>query len=106
MAYAWTFPLAWLTAASCATQSQAVRSHSADVQMCYSMGEQRAPQLAGKVVVEIDVGEGGHAKTARIVSSTLHDGEVETCIAELAARWDFPGQPPGLLTIPFALGEE
>jgi hypothetical protein len=91
---------------SCASQSQAVRTHSADAEMCYSMGVQRNPQLAGKVVLEIDVGEGGHAKTARVVSSTLNDGEVETCIAELAARWEFPGQPPGLLTVPFSLGEE
>jgi Ca-activated chloride channel homolog len=91
---------------SCATQSQAMRSHSADVEMCYSMGLQRNPQLGGKVVIELDVGDGGHVKTARVVQTTVNDGEVETCIAELAARWDFPDQRPGLLTVPFDLGGE
>jgi hypothetical protein len=95
-----------LVLAGCATQSQSMRAHSADVEMCYAMGLQRNQQLAGKVVVELDVGEGGHVKTARIVSTTLNDGEVETCIAELAARWDFPDQRPGLVTVPFDLGGE
>jgi Ca-activated chloride channel homolog len=95
-----------LAFAACATQSQAMKSHRADVEMCYSMGLQRNQQLGGKLVIEVEVGEDGHGKTARIVSSTVGDNEVETCIAELAARWDFPGQPPGLLTIPFDLGGE
>jgi Ca-activated chloride channel homolog len=92
--------------AACATQSQALKSHRADAEMCYSMGLQRNPQLGGKIVLEVEVGDGGHAKSARIVSSTLGDNEVETCIAELAARWDFADQPPGMLTIPFDLGGE
>jgi Ca-activated chloride channel homolog len=98
--------LSLLLLAACASQSYAIKSHRADVEMCYSMGLQRNPQLGGKIVVEVEVGEGGHAKTARLLSSTVGDSEVETCIAELAARWDFPDQPPGLLKIPFDLGGE
>jgi len=70
------------------------------------MGLQRRADLAGQVVVELEVGAGGHVQTARIVSSTLADGEVEACIAEAAARWDFPGRAPGRLTVPFVLGGE
>jgi TonB family protein len=95
-----------LMIAGCATQSQTIKSHRADAEMCYSMGLQRNQQLGGKIVLEVEIGEDGHAKSARIVSSTVGDNEVETCIAELAARWDFPGQAPGLLTIPFELGGE
>ena len=84
----------------------ALKSHRADVEMCYSMGLQRNQQLGGKVVLEVEIGDEGHAKTARIVSSTVGDAEVDTCIAELAARWDFPDHPPGTVTIPFDLGGE
>jgi TonB family protein len=95
-----------LATPGCATE-QAMRSHRADVDLCYSMGAQRRPGLKGQVVVEIEIGQGGLTESARITSSTLGDPEVEACITELASRWDFPGHDtPGRFCIRFLLDGE
>lgn len=67
-----------------------VRRHLAQLRYCYEKGLEKAPELAGKVVVELRVGADGIVKGAKRVESTLAAPEVERCLESVLTRARFP----------------
>lgn len=88
-----------------------VLAHLNQIEACYTrelnkLDRTRRSRLEGKVVLRWDIVERGAAKNVRVVSSSLGNKNVEHCMRERLATWQFPEPPPGLIgeiTYPFLL---
>jgi hypothetical protein len=81
-----------------------VRLQSSRVRACYERRLQLHPGLAGRVEVRFVIRHDGSVTAAEIVTSTLADGQVETCVREVVASITFPiGEDDGVyvVTYPF-----
>ncbi|MGH7455435.1 MAG: TonB family protein, partial [bacterium] len=65
-----------------------VAKHTSAIQFCYQRELKRSPNLKGKVVVRFVITPQGAIESVTILSSTLSNGTVESCIAERIKRWD------------------
>ena len=68
--------------------------HHVRVKACYQRALQSDPALAGRVVVELTIGEDGRVRAVRIKSSALDNAEVKGCILRVLRALRFP-QPAG-----------
>jgi len=83
-----------------------IRSHIQEVKFCYESELVRRPDLYGRVTVQFTITPQGSVASSAIESSTLHDSQVEKCIAQSVRRWTFPKPEDGgvvLVTYPFVL---
>ncbi|MEM6532267.1 MAG: AgmX/PglI C-terminal domain-containing protein [Myxococcota bacterium] len=60
------------------------------VNLCYAHALERVPELAGRIVAELDVVPTGAVKKASIAESTLDDTAVEKCVARVVRAFVFP----------------
>lgn len=60
------------------------------VRRCYQLELLDHPDLAGRIVLEITVGETGRVQRAWVSSTDLPRSGVEACVADVAERWTFP----------------
>ena len=83
----------------------AVRSHIAEIQICYERGRMDNLDLAGRVVMQIAIGTDGRVASASVESSTLNAPKVDACIAKTVKSWQFPAAVGGQVVIsyPFVL---
>ena len=65
-----------------------ISKHSAAIQYCYQKGLKRDPEMKGKIVIRFTVLARGTVENAEIVSSTLKNTSVESCILSRIKRWD------------------
>jgi TonB family protein len=65
-----------------------VAKHTSAIQFCYQRELKRSPNLKGKVVVRFVITPQGAIESVTILSSTLSNATVESCIAERIKRWD------------------
>lgn len=73
-----------------------VQNNAKDVRRCYERkGLRSDPKLEGSVKVGLTVLDTGKASNIRVISSTLNSRDVENCIVEKVASWDFPAPPKG-----------
>jgi len=84
---------------------QAVGRHLREVRTCFERGRMDNPQLAGRVLVRIDVSPSGKVSSARVARSTLDNQAVESCITSMVATWTLPAPSGGVaatMTYPFS----
>jgi TonB family protein len=62
--------------------------HVSAVRYCYDRELRKNPTLKGKIVVRITVAPDGTVKDASVVSSTLNDANVESCILSRIHSWN------------------
>lgn len=62
---------------------------------CYEMGLRGRPEFQGRVVVGAVIGTDGSVVSADIRSSSIFDGNVESCIRAAVQRWQFPAPENG-----------
>lgn len=83
-----------------------VRAHIDEIRYCYNEGLTEDPELAGRVVIQLTLGEDGRASESKVASSDLSNDAVEECMANAMARWPFPAPKDGqkvVLSYPFVL---
>lgn len=66
-----------------------VRAHINEVRSCYNAGLVKDPNLAGRMVLKVEVGADGKVIAAEITEDQLGQ-EVGQCMAKAAKRWTFP----------------
>lgn len=78
---------------------QVIQRQLRQVQYCYEKELSTKPDLAGKVVVRITIGEDGAVAKFEIESTTLNDQAVESCILQRVRRWKFPAPDSGTVSV-------
>ena len=72
-----------------------IQMHLAEVRYCYAEALRDRPELSGRVSVGFMITSSGAVLSARAVQSSLHDAEVEVCVARAIARIAFPAPEGG-----------
>ncbi len=86
-----------------------VRSGKSEIEGCYERELSKLPKgshLEGKIVITWTIVEKGVAKDVKVKSSTLGNTNVENCIRDRLASWQFPPPPSGTIaevSYPFVL---
>lgn len=78
---------------------EVVQKQIRGVRFCYEKELANKPDLAGKVVVRITIGEDGTVTKFEIESTTLNDPTVEGCILQRVRRWTFPKPDSGTVSV-------
>jgi Ca-activated chloride channel family protein len=76
-----------------------IERHMNQIRYCYQRELQKAPALAGKVVVKFTIADDGTVSTAEVKSTTLRNDTVESCIVGRFLRMQFPGTRGGGVVI-------
>ena len=77
------------------------------IHYCYQLQLFRSPTLSGTVAVKFVIGPTGSVQIARVAKSTVHNAELETCVAGRVKTWQFPKPKGGgvvIVTYPFVFG--
>ncbi len=72
-----------------------VRQHANEIKYCYEQRLQQNAALSGRVVTRFVITVDGRVTTAGTESSTMSSPAVESCIAQVFRRMEFPHMPPG-----------
>lgn len=80
-----------------------IKKNKRGIQACYEQELQKNPELQGKVVLKLTVGEDGKVSEYEIESSTLDNEEVHKCMLTRVRRWQFPKPEggPASFSLPF-----
>lgn len=80
-----------------------IKKNKRGIQACYENELQKNPELQGKVVMKLTVGEDGKVSEYTIESSTLENEEVHKCMLTRVRRWQFPKPEggPASFSLPF-----
>jgi len=81
--------------------SRVISDNIGGVKFCYELGLKRNPSLTGKAEIEFTIGENGRVVSARVVSSTLNDSRVESCILRKVRSMRFPAPEGGKVTVKY-----
>lgn len=72
-----------------------IQRHMNEVRFCYEEGLRKQPDLAGRVQVSFMISPSGVVTSATVADSSLHNAQVESCVAQAARRWTFPAPDGG-----------
>jgi hypothetical protein len=67
--------------------AQQIRLKKFEIQSCYESSLKRNPSLAGKMVIQFEVGQNGAIDDTSFPAEKLSDEAVQDCIAERARGW-------------------
>jgi len=81
--------------------AKVVNAHLQEVRACYERALLREPALAGKVVLEWTISQGGKVTSTKTKSSTLKSSAVEACILESLKSWQFPPARGGIVIVSY-----
>ncbi|MBO6933717.1 MAG: DUF2330 domain-containing protein [Deltaproteobacteria bacterium] len=85
-----------------------IRRHINEVRFCYEQGLTREPDLAGRVVLQLEVTSEGRVRASSITESEIDDDQVKQCLAQAGRRWSFPQVDGGgtvTITHPFVFSK-
>jgi outer membrane biosynthesis protein TonB len=68
--------------------------HRSEMQQCYERALKTSTDLAGRVILEVDIGPDGSASRVVASGDTLDSQQVNTCLERTARQWTFP-EPTG-----------
>ena len=86
--------------------AEVIQRHLGQIRFCYEQGLQEKPQLNGRVAIRFYINGGGFVNTAAVSNTSLHAGDVESCIVGHLKSWKFPEPRGGVVvkvTYPFVL---
>ena len=81
-----------------------VHDHRAQIRTCYETQLTAKPSLSGKIISAWTIDQSGAVTEAHTQESTMHDHNVETCVASKIKTWRFPIPKGGgevFVTYPF-----
>ena len=70
-----------------------IREHLVQVRHCYEKELKVKPGLAGKLVLQWEIGAGGQVLSSQVNRSV--DPQVDACMLETLKTWRFPPPPAG-----------
>lgn len=78
-----------------------VREHINDLRTCYEAELNRDPNLAGKLVLQWEIKEGGRVGKVSAVNrgDTIKNKKVIKCCQNVLAEWRFPEPPAGMVGV-------
>ncbi len=76
-----------------ALYQQVLGEHDEAVRACYDKKAANHPELSGRVELKIKIGLGGEIPDAKLLSSSLRDGEVEACMLRAVRAMRLPPPP-------------
>ncbi len=76
-----------------------IRSIINQIKNCYERRLTVKPDLAGRVVIQFEIGEQGRIRKSVTKSSTLGDREVEACVASRIKDTAMPEPPAGVIAV-------
>ena len=76
-----------------------VRKYLAGIKACYEYQLKRDPNLKGKINVRFTIGTEGAVTEVTILSSSLEDELVKSCVKRRIERWIFPKPEEGTVTV-------
>jgi hypothetical protein len=81
-----------------------VHQHRPEVRFCYEKQLLLHASISGRVVTQFTIASSGRVLSSMVTESSVHDHDVEQCIAQAVRRWEFPqsGQT-SIVTYPFIL---
>ena len=83
-----------------------VRQHANEIKFCYEQKLQQITNLSGRVVTRFVISVEGRVSAAGTETSTMGSPAVESCIAQVFRRMEFPHMPLGagvaIVSYPFA----
>jgi hypothetical protein len=89
----------------CTTEAvqKVIRAHMSDITRCYRKGLAKDPQLAGRVLVVIQIGQNGKAKSIGVKENTLGNKDVANCIVQelKPLAYPYPGKELCTIFYPF-----
>jgi hypothetical protein len=86
-----------------------IRKQLAKIRWCYQKAFQKNPNLEGDLTVSFIISPTGSVMSAKVVSSTLEDKDLEGCIERKILTWRFPAPKGGGIVkvkYPFALSKQ
>ncbi len=79
-----------------------VQRHLPEVRHCYEQALMVRPDLEGRVSERFVIQPDGRVQGVVLADSSMHNGEVESCVTQAVARWSFPQtESPTIVTYPF-----
>ncbi len=88
---------------------QYIRKQLAKIRWCYQKAFQKNPELEGKLTVSFVISPTGSVMSAKVITSTLNDKDLEGCIASKILTWRFPAPKGGgvvKVNYPFVLRKQ
>jgi TonB family protein len=79
-----------------------IRHHINEVKFCYERQLAQQPWLAGRVMVQFQIGPTGQVVSSVLQSTTMNNPAVESCVVLAVRRWEFPRPMGGdLVTVSY-----
>ena len=78
--------------------ARVIRRKQRAVQDCYERELKRDPDVAGKIEIEITIGESGRVESAEVVSNSTGSPAIGSCAVSRIKRWRFPKPDGGSVT--------
>jgi TonB family protein len=69
--------------------SRVINSHNDAVEYCYKREAKLNPNLKGDLTIEFTIAYNGRVKDVRVVSSSLRNKKVESCVTSRVRGWRF-----------------
>lgn len=82
-----------------------IRANLNQVRHCYEQVLQRQPNLSGTVKVRFQIALNGRAQGVKVLSSSIRNANMQSCITSRVRRWKFPrprGGQPVTVDFPFS----
>lgn len=73
---------------------EVVNRHLGELRACYEKAAILNPTLGGKIEAYWEIDSSGHVQALKVLTSTLKNVQVESCMSDRIRRWQFP-QPRG-----------
>jgi TonB family protein len=77
----------------------AINKQSASVEYCYQKRAKVNPNLRGRIDLEIEIAPNGKVTRANVITSTLGDRQLDSCILRAVKRWRFGAVDTGIVRI-------
>jgi len=71
------------------------QQHSGALRRCYERRLKQNQTLAGRMEIGMTIGAGGQVQSARVVSDSVRDPEVSSCVRQAVAQWRGLPAPQG-----------
>lgn len=72
-----------------------VGEHRDQLGFCFAWQLHQHPELAGRIVMEFEIGQDGHVARASVADDTLQDETVARCFTSVTRRMEFPAPEGG-----------
>ncbi len=79
----------------------AIVNHKEEIKSCYEAVLRRNPSASGLLTMRWDIEPSGRARKPTVISGTLRDKELETCLAARLEQWRFPKPVGGTVSFEY-----